>query len=145
VFWFYFLRQVFIFYFIFKLVCINNLRGFHLQHAFSVLWTSSCPSCISFLPFLLPPFTNSVWWVLLCCLHLYMWDVLRSSSFFSVLSFPLAPLSPLPNSPLFTFMSYVLSSPSFKVLVPHMIPDLLSLVYLAFFMMISWSIHYEMT
>jgi hypothetical protein len=89
---------------IFELVYINNMREFHCDNSilvYSVLWTSLPP------PLLYLPFSNSIWWVSLCYLHVYIWRALQSSSPIRISSFPLLPPLILPDFT-FTFMSYYL-------------------------------------
>jgi hypothetical protein len=87
---FYFLN----FYFIFELEYINNMRGFHCDnsiHVDSVTSTSSSLPLFFYLPLSPSPFSNSVWGVSLCCLHMYIliyFDPLHFLSFTFYYSWP---------------------------------------------------------
>jgi hypothetical protein len=69
----------------------NNLRGFHCDNsidAYSGLWTVLHSPLYSCTPLLSSLLFQSVWWVWLCCLHVYICNVLWSSSPLSIFSFP---------------------------------------------------------
>jgi hypothetical protein len=74
-------------------------------HAFSVLWTSSLPPLYSHLPH---SFSNSIWWVSLCYLHVYVYTCVHIHKYSKLLfSSPLSILSfshPSPSP--FTFISH---------------------------------------
>jgi hypothetical protein len=62
---------------------------------------------------LLTPFSSSIWLVLLCCPHTYIWSAIWSSSPLSILSFPL-PSQSIPQTTPFSHHVPLLSSSSFR-------------------------------
>jgi hypothetical protein len=56
-------------------------------------------------PFLRPPFSDSVWWVSLCSLHMYIYSLLLSLPL-TILSFPLPPFWLLPTNQEMIFKSF---------------------------------------
>jgi hypothetical protein len=83
------------------------MRQFHCGNVQSIPWNWFSTSIIFPFPLFTPGFSSSVWWVSLCCLHMNIHRVLRSSSPLSVFSSPPPPLLliPTPRHPSFTFMS----------------------------------------
>jgi hypothetical protein len=70
-----------LFYF-FELPYNDNMRGLHCDNsilAYSVPWASSPLHDISTPLSPLPPFSNNVLWVSLCCLHMYICNILPFS------------------------------------------------------------------
>jgi hypothetical protein len=67
-------------YFIFEVAYINNTKDFIVVIPYKHTVCLEQVHPLHYISITLSPFSNSVWWVSLCSLHMYIWNMLQSSS-----------------------------------------------------------------